>query len=702
MAVAVRADFLGRLIAYPPLKAALDTGPFTVGPVTEAELRQAINGPAVEAGLIVEPALADTVITELREKTDGRLGSGVLPLMSQAMAATWEHRENSKLTLRGYQRAGGVADAVNKSAQDAYDTLTGPQKEAARLVFTQLTNLTADGQLVRRSCRRTSLHSPAPQITADIDAVIDHSPAPQITADIDAVIDVFSARRLLILGADGTVEICHDVLLQAWKQLLEWLGDDQVDRALYSQVRTDADTWDEKGQDSSYLYRAGRLATIDAATRRWREMPDRYPALPGIGKFLDASNRAKRRAVRWRRGLTAGLLALTLAAATAAGVAVHNAGNADRQHAVALSRQLAADSLAIDSAAPVTARQLAVAAWRVDPTSQAYAAMQAGLLEQQEHGMLPVTSHPIVTGPVGLAYSPDGTLLATAGGDSSTVQLWNPATGQPAARPIQTSQHGDVTAMAFSPGSTLLATAGGDGTIRLWNPATGQPTGRPIQTSQQGVAGMAFSPGGKLLATAGGDGTIRLWNPATGQPASLPMRAGQQSEVLAVTFQPGGGTLAAVAAADGTIRLRNPATGRPASAPIRPSSPLILGVAFSPGGKQLATNASLDGTVQVWNPVTGKATGPPIQTGQDGLDGLAFSPDGKQLATIGVDGTIRLWDPANGEPDSLGIVTSGPGSMQSMAFSPGGTLLATAGTDGTVRLWNPTTIKPAWPAHPNQ
>ena len=64
---AVRADFLGRLIAYPPLKAALDAGPFTVGPMSEAELRLAITGPAAEAGLAVEPALVEAVIAELRE-----------------------------------------------------------------------------------------------------------------------------------------------------------------------------------------------------------------------------------------------------------------------------------------------------------------------------------------------------------------------------------------------------------------------------------------------------------------------------------------------------------------------------------------------------------------------------------------------------------------------------------------------------------
>src|SRR6516165_3832627 len=111
--VAVRADYLGHLIADPPLKAALDAGPFTVGPMSEAELRLAVTGPAAEAGLVVEPAVAEAVIAELRGEAGGGLGSGVLPLMSQAMAATWERREGNELTLRGYRRAGGVADAVN-------------------------------------------------------------------------------------------------------------------------------------------------------------------------------------------------------------------------------------------------------------------------------------------------------------------------------------------------------------------------------------------------------------------------------------------------------------------------------------------------------------------------------------------------------------------------------------------------------------
>src|SRR5215831_7267487 len=423
---AVRADYLGRLIAYPPLKDALDAGLFTVGPMSEAELRLAVTGPAAEAGLVVEPAVVEAVITELRGEAGGGLGSGVLPLMSQAMAATWEHREGNELTLRGYRRAGGVADAVNRGAQAAYDALTSGQQDAARLVFTQLTVITADGRLARRRCRRADLSSPG---------------AP-LAADVDAVIGVFSARRLLVLGQDS-VEISHDALLQAWKRLRDWLADGQLDRALYGQVVTDADTWDSNGRDPAYLYRPGRLATIDAAATRWRDRPARYPPLPATSQaFLGAAHHAARRATRRRRGVIASLLALTVIAVSAAGLAVRDAAanaarqaaNAARQHAIALSRQLAAESAAVEPAHPLTARRLAVAAWRIFPTDQAGSVLVRLLMEQQQGGILP--GNPANNGVDAVAFSPYGTLLATGNGNGY-VRLWNPATRQPVGAPLR-------------------------------------------------------------------------------------------------------------------------------------------------------------------------------------------------------------------------------------------------------------------------
>ena len=72
-----------------------------------------------------------------------------------------------------------------------------------------------------------------------------------------------------------------------------------------------------------------------------------------------------------------------------------------------------------------------------------------------------------------------------------------------------------MTGVAFSPDGKLLATADADGTVRVWNPPGGQAP-LATYTGIGAVNAVAFSPDGKLLASADADGTVRLWNTATG------------------------------------------------------------------------------------------------------------------------------------------------------------------------------------------
>jgi WD40 repeat protein len=135
----------------------------------------------------------------------------------------------------------------------------------------------------------------------------------------------------------------------------------------------------------------------------------------------------------------------------------------------------------------------------------------------------------------GVAFSPDGGLVATAS-DDKTARVWKVASGQERARVTHDDQ---VWTVAFSPDGRLLATASSDGTARVWEWASGQE--RTRLTHGSWVYGVAFSPDGRLLATASNDQTARVWEVASGQERA---RVTHDATVYAVAFSPDGRLLA--------------------------------------------------------------------------------------------------------------------------------------------------------------
>jgi eukaryotic-like serine/threonine-protein kinase len=314
-----------------------------------------------------------------------------------------------------------------------------------------------------------------------------------------------------------------------------------------------------------------------------------------------------------------------------------------------------------------------------------------------------------------LAYSPDGTTLATAGTDQ-LISLWDIASGRLRAK--FTGHTGVVWALAWSPDGQRLATAGWDGTVRVWD-VTRRQDAEPIPTAANfsvafspdgevlagGGAGVqlwdaecgelfktlpemnmgdvrvAFSPDGKLLAAFGEDNVIHFYS--TKQWAHLGTIPAPAHPITAMSFSPDSQTLA-VPVLDKSVRLYDVRT-RAERLRLEGGKEHIVTVAFTPDGNTLITGGK---PIRFWDPITGQERPTRIQslTESGSAVRLAVSPDGRKLAAALANYSVVLFDLQTMTEEFR--LKGHKDEIFGMTFSPDGRTLATASWDSTMKLWH--------------
>jgi WD40 repeat protein len=518
-----------------------------------------------------------------------------------------------------------------------------------------------------------------------------------------------------------------DDFTAAFASLLSALDTDIDWVRAHTRLLTRAIEWDARKQDTSLLLRGNDLKAGEA----WLVQGAAKQPSPTTlqTEYVTASRRADARRQRKLVGSLSGGLIVTSVLALIAWQQRRNAitqrDEAIRQRNAALSKQLAAYSELLITQSPNLldrATLLAIEAAHRAPgpeadraLRQAVAILPTMLFEntQQDEGFQAVAISPdglkiSVGGDDGklrtwrvdngetlretglgqrvnaIAYSPDGSLLASSVANGITLQYLREDRQQ--TLPAKNTRE-----MAFSSDGHLLF-AGGEGAVTVWDTASGERVRELPLTGN--VDALALSPDGSVVAVGGPNNTVHVWNVATGQAvmegrhesgsASMPLRLGSRDGgVFALAFFKDGKYLAS-GGQDHSVRLWQVATGKEVFRGYQADS--IYGVAFSPVAPLLAS-AGMDGTARVWDLSKGMELY--RLTHKDVVTQVIWDSSGN-LLTVSQDGTARLWDMTSGD-ELVRLYQSG--HLSAAALVPGSSRMVTGGYDegahtSTVRVWD--------------
>ncbi len=282
-----------------------------------------------------------------------------------------------------------------------------------------------------------------------------------------------------------------------------------------------------------------------------------------------------------------------------------------------------------------------------------------------------------------VAWSPDGKRIASGAGHRNSspypgeLKVWDAASG----KELLSCQGlpDRVTAVAFSPDGTRLASAGWDGAVRVWDAQTGQQL-HALAGHAEGAYAVAFNRNGQRVASAGKDGLVKVWDAESGAEA-LTLR-GHKGAVFAVAYSPDGTRLVS-GGDDGAVKVWDPDTPQEART-LLGHERAVHAVAYNPDGSRLASGG-FDNTVRVWDPRAGRELlALKGHTGE--VESVAFSPDGTRLASAGSDKTIRVWDARTGK--ALRTLTGHGQTVSGVAFFPDGRRLVSCSYDHSARVWD--------------
>jgi WD40 repeat protein len=290
----------------------------------------------------------------------------------------------------------------------------------------------------------------------------------------------------------------------------------------------------------------------------------------------------------------------------------------------------------------------------------------------------------------GLAFTPDGSVLAAVGGNgNAAIQLYDVVSGQSLG--VLEGHTNIIWGAAFSTDGQLLATVSSDKTAKIWD-WRNKTLIKSLDFPGEMVS-VSFSPDGQSVAFGGVAekqnqiqyASIWTFRVGTWQPL---MRYNDFINIIALAFSPKGGTLIG----GGTSRnVQVWRTNDGSNVFTLSHAHQVYEAAISPDGSTVATGTCItvvnsdctEGGIWLWDLPSGKLL---MKLGgfPDAVEALGFTADGSSLLAASRDGTLRVFTTVGYAPV---FQSTSPGGVEALTLSAGSGLLATGGSDKQIQLW---------------
>ena len=681
--VTLRGDFYDRPLLYRGFAELFKSRVEAVVPLSPEELERAISEPAKRVDVTLEPRLIAAMLADVAEEPGG------LPLMEYALTELFDRRDGRVLTLDAYRDVGGVRGALGRRAEELFADLDDDGKEAARQLFLRLVTLGEGTEDTRRRAPRAEVDS------LDVDQ-----------ASLTSILDAYGAARLLSFDRDPrtgepTVELAHEALLTAWPRLNRWIDAARDDLRTERRLAASARDWVEADRDSSFLLAGSRLEQAEA----W-EAGSGLAVTPEERQYLEASRAERerrradeearaahereleRRSVRRLRAVVAVLAAAALIAAGLTVFARNQAGRAEREERNATARELAAASVANLEVDPERSILLALEA------IEATRSVDGDVLPEAEgalHAAVTASRIQLTVSGVGgqVDWSPQGVFVTEGPENTGLIDIRDAATGETVRRWTgHDPENNDINDVRFSPDGSMLATAGDDGTLQVWDPSKGESLASVGGTGT--VLGPSFDADGSLVAASWPDQSkVEIADPMTGRVVRT--IGGLNRFPADTALSPDGGRVAVAMGDIDVVQVFDVDSGDLVFG-LPGHNYSVFSVSWSPDGRRIATGSG-DSGVRIWDGGTGKLEARLL--GHTGIVATVdWAPDSSRLASAGSDGTARVWEIAEqlGAVDGRELFSLQAQQEQSgtfAAFAPDGEHLITGDLGITaIKIWD--------------